>query len=136
MRLPWVSRGELEAAEERARAAEREREEALDHEAIRISSADARMRFAEQKLAEIEAERRLLLDRIMEMSGQRPLYEKQGSGARDQGSGEEPDERVGESASQPGEAEPGRVTIPDLRAGFRAAVREKKVDVERCRARV
>lgn len=130
MRLSWVSRRKLEAAETRVRLAEAAQRAAEDHEAIRVSSAESRVRHFEEKLAAGEAERKLLLDRIVQLSGQPALYERQPPVASGQLSVAKPD-----GAADAGAGEPKRVTIEELRAEFHKAAAKGQVNVERCRAR-
>ena len=88
-----VSRAEYEAVKARAEWAERMLRAAEENLAAQKIDAAAHLARVELRLAEEEAERRLLLDRIVQLSGQPALFEK--SGIRDQGSA------VSESAAQP-----------------------------------
>jgi hypothetical protein len=132
MRWPWVDRAELEAAESRAKHCEEQ-----------LRSAEASRQTLEKMLVEglvrengitlrlekEEKERKLLLDRIVQMSGQPPLYEKP----------KETVEPLAAAPAQPesvaGPVEPPKMTVEQLRSDFRSQVREHKVDVDRCRAR-
>lgn len=78
MSLPWVSREALRAAEERLNWTEKELRAA--EEVIAATKAESlllRVEYDRTKkaLAEAEAERRRLTDRILRLSGQAPLYE-------------------------------------------------------------
>ena len=127
MKLPWVSRAELEAEQIERQAAENLR---LQAGAQLAASEALRQRLAEQ-LAEAEADRRRLLDRIVQLSGQPALYEKAvaivGGDAHATA-----DREVGATA----ETEAPRMTVEQLRRDFQHAVSKRAVDVARCRARV
>jgi|GEM_PF-6911395 len=72
MNWPWVKRGMLAAAQKQARWAET----ALKQAEERVHGLMAQLATAEARTAELEAERRKLLDRIVNMAGQPALYEK------------------------------------------------------------
>jgi hypothetical protein len=81
MSLPWTSRAELYTANARAAAAENLRLEAnvglAQSETARQREHDhyeARIIDLTERLADSEAERKILLDRIVQMSGQPALY--------------------------------------------------------------
>ena len=120
MKLPWVSRAELEAAQIERQAAENLR---LQAGAQLTASEALRQRLAEQ-LAEAEADRRRLLDRIVQLSGQPALYEKAGII-------KEPEPEMKAVLD-----EAPRMTVEKLRRDFHQAVSKRAVDVARCRARV
>lgn len=81
MRWPWVSRELYEALVQRAVDAESRYRDARirEHEAVaRATAAEIGMETGigavEERLQESEAERKLLFDRILQLSGQPPLY--------------------------------------------------------------
>ena len=70
MRLPFVSRARFVEVEAMSRGQENLRQ--FDQAAL-VASEKLRV-AAEERLAVAEAERRVLLDRIVELSGQPPIY--------------------------------------------------------------
>lgn len=118
----WISKLKPSAAENLRQAAENLRQDALRQvcasEVARVKEGDAaRERYESlkelhlQTRAELEAsntERRLLLDRIVQLSGQPALFERQGTGIRDQASVSKPEE------PKPANTLPG----PAARVGF------------------
>lgn len=72
MRWPWVSREIVDELKASLTAAENLRQ--FDRAAL-VSSEKLRI-AAEERAAQCEAERKLLLDRIVQMTGQPALYEK------------------------------------------------------------
>ena len=95
MSLPWTSRSELEAAERRVqwaedtlrRAEERHAAELIaGHERAKAeletvrAAAGIEVQGLRDRVAALEEERKMLLDRILRMAGQTAVYEKQGAG--------------------------------------------------------
>ncbi|HUD75133.1 MAG TPA: hypothetical protein VMQ76_08680 [Terracidiphilus sp.] len=120
MRFPWVSRAEFEAAEHLRLAAQ---QMLAQSEVARIKAEDAARekyeavfglwRKTQEQLEVSNAERKLLLDRIVQMSGQPALYEKPTAEAKNRESGEQQEMPSPRS----------RVGFDDVHEALRAAVK-------------
>lgn len=106
---------------ERARALEEMLREGEARAAQSIATAERKQKEAEERLAAADAERKLLLDRVVQMSGQPPLYAEQVS---------VPNEQV--PANQP--APKARVTFEDIHGAFREAELSGKLTLVNGRA--
>jgi hypothetical protein len=81
MRWPWVSRATLEACEARLKWTEdqlRPTEDERRHVEAQLTGCLVREAQLNLRLEAAENDRRLLLDRIVQMTGQPPIYEKPG----------------------------------------------------------
>jgi hypothetical protein len=74
MDLPWVSRSLLESANVRAAIAAQRAQVAEERLAAYVDDTDRRAAIAQRELAEVREEVKLLLDRIVQMSGQPPIF--------------------------------------------------------------
>ena len=125
MRWPWVCRSTMEQAIAREREVQLELAEAAAREVTaagaRAALAEANARTAEAWLAESKAERRTLVDRIVQLSGQPPLYEKAPAPVA--------------QAPAADNAPPVRtqVKIDDVHAAARAAIADGTFDISKAR---
>ncbi len=74
MILPWVSRHTLEAASERALKAESALEVHKALSAAAIERANLAVDLALNQVAEVKGDNKLLIDRIVQMSGQPAIF--------------------------------------------------------------
>jgi hypothetical protein len=74
MNMPWVSRKLFEAQTDRAVRAEVGERLAEERKAKQTEDFNQRLAIAQGALAEANAERKLLIDRIVEMSGQPAIF--------------------------------------------------------------
>jgi hypothetical protein len=133
MRWPWTSRKTLEALEARLKWTEDQLRPVEEHRS-HIQAMLANCLVQEAKLTlQLEAsekERKSLLDRIMQMSGQPALYAKP---VVPQPAVIVPPLRPEEPAES---EDPPKLTVDKLRADYRKQLQKGKVDVERCRVRI
>lgn len=108
MRWPWVSRAKFDEIDAMRQAAENLRVHANNT----LGFSEASRQRLEERVAGLESERKVLLDRIVEMSGQRPIYERQPAASR-----EEPAEKPGDLP-----APKRQVTFDDIHETARRAI--------------
>lgn len=127
MRWPWVSRGTLEGAEQA-------RDRALEERDALTARLDMAAEERRKLVEEGNAERQKLLDRILEMTGQRPMYREEApQELRSVGlkvlDGPKPEARKG-----PVPLARQRVTADEMHAKFREAVQAGAVDANTVRS--
>lgn len=128
---PWVSRARLDAAEQKATAAEMARA-AVEARIADLSAAleNQRHLLAETKEA-CEQERRKLMDRICRLSGQPPLYEQPAATPEPAASpAKEPDPKTLARILPKT-----RATFDDVHGAARAAMAAGNFDPDRARIR-
>lgn len=129
MRWPWTSRKTLEARTAWAEDQLRKAEEAGKRLEMLIAEGLVREGRLTVQLEQAENEKKMLLDRIVQMLGAPALYEKPVAVG--------PQLVVKEELpSAQGDAEPPRQTVDGLRDAYRAELRKGHVDVAKCRPRV
>lgn len=120
MNLPFVSRAQLEAVQEKLAWTERLLRKAEDNLALQAVETERRIVRAEEKLREVEEERHKLFDRIAQLSGQPPIYEKQPAQSA------QPTQDLPEV--------PQKLTIDDIHKAARKAMADGTFDLRRGRA--
>lgn len=127
MRWPWVSRELLEAAEQA-------RDRALEERDVLTVRLDMAAEDRRKVVEESAAERQKLLDRILEMTGQRPMYREEATPEIRSVGMRVIDEPKQEARKGPVPLARQRITADEIHATFRAAVQAGDVDTKTVRA--